>query len=890
MEKIPPFDELRIFEYIVDSSEDAIIGKSLEGIIWYWNKGAEALYEYAAEEVLGKSINVIVPVSMQSEMASIFAAIREGRSVEHYETQRISKAGRIIDVSIKVSPIHDDHGAIIGASAIARDITRQKSVEHVIHLSEIRHRAIVDNVGEAIITASDAGVIESFNPAAERIFGYTTDEMIGQNVSLLVPASLQPDHDGFIKRYIATGVKHLIGQTREAEARRKDGSHVAILISLSEMRIGDTLRFIAIVRDITEMKRASAALQLAKESAEAANRAKSEFLASMSHEIRTPMNAILGMADLLSETQLDDEQRKYVEIFRSAGDNLLALINDILDLSKVEAGQIELKMTNFSLVGLVEKTCEVLALRAHQKGLELLDMFESDVPQYVVGDADRLRQVLVNLIGNAVKFTEVGEIVVKVALDDRSAPKEDCARLRFSVVDTGIGIPQDKLGMIFDRFTQADSSTTRKYGGTGLGLAISKRIVELMGGEITVVSELGVGSTFTFSVELCVGSVEREEEQRTDVNLVGVRALVVDDNATNLLILKETLNSWGLIPTLVDNGQEGLEYLRTAKVQNRAYPLVLLDGRMPVMDGFDVAEAIQNDPGLASTTVMMLTSDIRPGDNERIKNVGVSAFLIKPIKRSELRRSIENALSKGNREEAALERTEGWHEQPPLRLLLVDDSPDNQMLVMAFLKETPYLVDTAGNGREAVEKVKANPFDLILMDMQMPILDGYAATKEIRDWERDRGRTAVPVVALTAYALTEDASRSIEAGCSAHLTKPIKKSTLLETIERFGAQARTTPKISVTVDQDLRDLIPEFLDRRWDDLESLESALAAQEYDALKYLGHTVKGVGGGYGFPYISDWGKQLEQAATAKNTFEIRDLALKLADYLRRIEVSYE
>ena len=395
---------------------------------------------------------MIVPDYLQNELPPIFDMIHRGESVEHYVTQRVGKSGQIIDVSIKVSPIRNERGTIIGASAIARNITQQKSIEHAIHLSEIKNRAIVDNVGEAIITIGESGLIESFNPAAERIFGYTTEEIIGQNVKILVPPPYYAEHDGYIKRYLETGEKHLIGKTREVAAKQKDGSIITVLITLSEMRLGDVRKFIGIVRDITDLKHTSDALRLAKENAESANRAKSEFLASMSHEIRTPMNAILGMADLLSETPLNEEQSKYVQIFRSAGDNLLTLINDILDLSKVEAGQIELESANFSLVSLVEKTCDVLALRAHQKGLELLTMFAPDVPSHVIGDSSRLQQVLVNLIGNAIKFTEHGEVVVKVDLENSPKTHHGQCRLRFSIVDTGIGIPADKLGMIFDRY------------------------------------------------------------------------------------------------------------------------------------------------------------------------------------------------------------------------------------------------------------------------------------------------------------------------------------------------------------------------------------------------------------------------------------------------------
>jgi len=759
-------ERLRVFQYIVDSSEDAIIGKTLDGIITYWNRGAETIYGYTSEEIVGKSIHTIVPPYLENELPGILERIRKGESVSHYETQRMRKDGTVVDVSIKVSPIHDSTGHIIGASAIARDIQ--------------------------------------------------------------------------------------------------------------------------------EMRRASEALQMAKENAEAANRAKSEFLASMSHEIRTPMNAILGMADLLSETPLNEEQAKYVEIFRTAGDNLLELINDILDLSKVETGQVELEEVNFNIISLVEKTCDILALRAHQKDLELLIDFAPEVPSYVVGDAGRLRQILVNLIGNAVKFTEQGEIVVKVAVDShtpKSHQRPGQYRLRFVVSDTGIGIPPDKLHIIFDRFTQADSSTTRKYGGTGLGLAITKRIAELMGGDVRVESEVNHGSTFEFTANFGEGWAPSAEPQPLNVNLVGKKVMVIDDNMTNLLILRETLQSWGLVPTLVNNGTDGLTGLRQAKAQGSPYELVLLDGRMPDMDGFAVADAIQRDVGLVETTVMMLTSDMRLGDSGKMMSLGVSAYLVKPIKRSQLRHSIETVLGHKAEVAAAVAKppTDGT---PPLRILLVDDSPDNILLIEAYLKQEPYTIETAENGEEAVRKFKSGQYDLVLMDMQMPVMDGYTATRAIRSWEHQERKIPVPIVALTAYALNDDANRSIEAGCSAHLTKPIKKATLLETVQRYGNVNVTVPKprTIVTVDKDLTELIPGFLENRWDDIRLIQEALESRDFETIARTGHTLKGLGGGYGFAYISQWGKDLEPLARAGDSDAIAARLRDLSAYLANLDIVFE
>jgi len=670
---------------------------------------------------------------------------------------------------------------------LEREIAERRRAEVAVVESEARNRAIVTTAVDGIITISEGGIVEQFNPAAEHIFGYKAEEVIGRNVNMLMPEPYHSQHDGYLGNYLRTGKAKIIGIGREVAGRRKDGTIFPLDLAVSEVRLEDRRTFTGIIRDITDRKQAEEGLHKAKEEAEVANRAKSEFLASMSHEIRTPMNAIIGMADLLWETSLDSQQREYVEIFRSAGENLLALINDLLDLSKVEAGHIELEVIDFDLKEIVEKVCEIMALRAHEKGLELCCQIMEDVPLKLEGDPLRLRQILLNLAGNGIKFTENGEVVIEV----RRAPEvqeNEKMELLFSVADTGIGIAPEKTSTVFERFTQVDSSTTRQYGGTGLGLSISKFLVELMDGQIWVESEVGKGSTFYFTAQFGVQAKPEEKVELPPDVLKGLKAILIDDNATNRLILSKMLSDWGVLVTETEDGETGVAELERAGEANDPYQLMLLDCRMPGMDGFEVAEKIREGSTFPGLAVMMLTSDNRSGDIARAQDLGMSAYMVKPIKQAELKEALISALAKIS---VAKERPKEEPELPeaevrPLHILLVDDAEDNRLLVQAYLKKTPHKIEVAENGEIAVQKFIAGQYDLVLMDMQMPVKDGYTATRDIRRWEEETKATQTPIVALTAHALKEDKQKSLDAGCDSHLIKPIKKGDLLEAINQYA--------------------------------------------------------------------------------------------------------
>jgi PAS domain S-box-containing protein len=783
---------------LFENSTDAILTLDLDTRITSCNRATELLTGFTRDEMLTKKLfDLLTPESLERATEMLNLKL-QGHASTTYEIELVAKHGRRIPLEVCTSLIEKD-GKVVGIQGAARDISERKRAEEAVRASEQRYRSLFQrNMAGVFRTTLDGRFIDC-NESFAQILGYSS------------PAEVLRLH---VQEFYADVGKRqlLISRLKEHKAvtsyelclRRKDGSHAWVLenASLVENGNGASPEIEGTVIDITERKRAEEEWRQAKEAAEAANRAKSEFLANVSHEIRTPLNGVMGMAELALETPLNPEQREYLEAIKSSADSLLRVINDILDFSKIEARELDLDSVEFRLPDTLGEALKPVAVRAQQKGLELCLEISPAVPDILQGDPGRLRQVLINLLGNATKFTKHGEVVLTVEKESEDLPN---LCLHFSVRDTGIGIPPEKYQVVFAPFAQADGSTKRKFNGTGLGLTICARLVEMMGGKIWLESEVGKGSTFHFTA--CFRAAASRREEAPPPNLHGLQVLVVDDNPTCLRILGSLLEQWNVQPALCGNAPAALLKLAQAKQQHRPFGVVLLDARLSDLDGFTVADRIQNDPELAKATVMLLSGPSQTADIARCKKLGVAAYLTKPILAPELLQALLRASTA--LQEQTAEATASHDPPPPkatrrLGILLVEDNEVNRTLVTRLLVKQGHKVVVAGNGREAVAAVQHAPrgtFDVVLMDVQMPDMDGFETTAAIRGHELLTGGR-VPIIAVTAHAMKGDRERCLAAGMDGYLSKPIPRQELLDLLREYEALPGQTMEVSHPQEQD----------------------------------------------------------------------------------------
>jgi two-component system sensor histidine kinase/response regulator len=910
---------------LLESTDEGIYGNDADMFIRFVNPAACRMLGYSAEELLGRQAHPtfhhhypdgrIYP----KEECPMYLAATAGKSAHVEDEYLWRKDGSGLPVEYRATPMLKD-GSVVGCVVSFTDITERKASERLLRETEEYFRGVLERAPDGLLVVDTDGTISMANAQCEKLFGYTRDELIGNKVEMLVPDVIRAQHPDLRASFHRAPTTRAMGAKSELHARRKDGSLLPVDIGLSPLpgRKGAKTQVAVSIRDITERKQAEVELKAAKQKAEEATRMKSMFLANMSHEIRTPMNAIIGLSHLALKTSLTAKQRDYISKVHNAGTSLLAVINDILDFSKIEAGRLDIETTDFRLDDVISSVTTVTGQKATEKGLEFLAHVAPGIPQFLIGDPHRLGQILTNLVNNSVKFTERGEIVVSATILQQTGEK---CQLKFSVKDTGIGMSKEQAAKLFQPFTQADMSTTRKYGGTGLGLTVCRRLVELMGGQIWLDSEPGVGTTFTFTVWLGVGQ-QKGSGKIVPEKLTTMRALIVDDNPGAREIIDDLLTGAVAQADAVASGPEAIAAVQQAD-GSAPYDVVFMDWRMPGMDGLQAARIIKTDPSLKHRpAIIMVTAFGRDEIREEAERLQLEGFLVKPVTRSMLVDALVNTFAEpGEHVAAVASAADGGVNLTGLRVLLVEDNDINQQIAVELLEGVGAKVDVAANGHEAVNRLFNGPipppYDVVLMDLQMPVMDGHQATAKIRADARFKD---LPIFAMTAHATLEERDLCLANGMSGHIAKPIDPALLFDTLAkvvrrskeeassdtstRTAAGSATTAELPAVDGLDSADglrrvagnkklymkLLREFTSQQADAVAQIRAALAKNDIECATRLAHTLKGVAGSLGAGPVQSAAAAVEkllrdQAETDTTNSALDQLADVVDPFLTRL-----
>ncbi len=897
---------------LLDLTNDLVLSVSLDGkSSLFINSAARNIYGremYEFSENGDLWMEGVHPED-RTALSGKFQAVRRSHRLQHdFRIVQASGSGEIRHMQATLRLLTDFDGKPSAIGCIAKDVSRRVSTENALEEATATYHSLVESLPINVFRKDREGRIIFCNQRYCDTLGKPLKDLVGCTDYQLFGKDLADKYCNDDRWVLQTGLP--FHDIEEHPAGEGGTIFVEVLKAPITDVNGKRVGIQGMFWDVTARKRAEGALREAKEMAEAANKAKSDFLANMSHEIRTPLNAVIGITDLLIDTPLDDTQREYVTMVQQSGDALLTLINDILDFSKIEAGKLELDHEPFDIRDRFIDTLRTLALRAHAKGLELVVRIDPRTPPIIRGDLPRLRQVLVNLVGNAIKFTHDGEILIEVttvAFDD-----ERCS-LRISVKDTGIGIPEEKLEQVFREFEQADSSTTRQYGGTGLGLAIGTRLVDLMGSRINVTSKTGVGSEFWFCLDFPV--VNEAEQPSRNFDLTDISVLVVDDNRTNRLILDEMLRSWGARPVVVDSAASGLAMLQGLAAAGQRVSLVLSDVNMPEIDGYEFVQNIRSSEPISELPVILLTSGGRIGESELRRELKIHSQLFKPVKQTDLYESICSAIGVAHQEPgggpadsrptvAEICEENADHQPLHLRILLAEDNVVNQRLAVGLLTKHGHRVEVVDNGRKCIDAFQRGSFDVILMDVQMPEMDGLAAAAEIRKLELiSRGR--IPIIALTAHAMQGDRQRCLESGMDDYITKPIRIAQLMAALgqsvgnSQIGNRMALRPSRLVDWDDAMetvggdRDLLCELLDvfieERDTMVQEIRTALESRNPMELRRASHALKGAMNHLGAHTVAQVASQLESAGSVESWEGTADWLNELQELTKQLTFEF-